>query len=123
MKAATQSAYNARLRVVRKRLKNYAVDPAFTTPFVGPAEIGTIGYVPQPATVVHVVTEIEVLVDGGPAGRLWIEGIDAHDFAVNQPLSLPWAFYVAGTTTYIDGRGARRTVPRLRRFDIDRLIE
>jgi len=123
MKAATESAYNARLRVVRRLLKNCAVDPAFTRPFAGPPEIGTIGYVPQPATVVHLVTEIEVLVDAGRAGRLWIEGIDAHDFIINQSLDLPWAFYVAGTTTYIDGYGARRTVPRLRRFDMHRLIE
>lgn len=123
MKAATESDYNARVRVVRKLLKSCALDPAFTMPFAGPPEIGSTGYVPQPATVVSVVTEIEALIDGGRAGRLWIEGIDAHDFIVNQPLDLPWAFYVAGTTTYIDGYGARRTVPRLRRFDMHRLIE
>jgi hypothetical protein len=123
MKAATESAYGTRLRVLRKRLANYAINPAFTTPFAGRPEIGTIGYLPQPVSIVHVVSEIEILIDGGRTGTLWIEGIDARDFADNQPLSLPWAFYVAGTTTYLDGFGARRTVPRLRRFDMGRFIE
>jgi hypothetical protein len=123
MKAATASAYGTRLRVLRLRLKNYAVNPAFTTPFAGRPEIGTIGYLPQPASVVHVVSDIEVLLDGGRTGKLWIEGIDARDIADNQPLSLPWAFYVAGTTSYLDGYGAKRTVPRLRRFDVGPFLE
>jgi hypothetical protein len=123
MKAATESAYGARLRVLRMRLKNYAVNPAFETPFAGRPAIGTIGYLPQPVSVVHVVSDIEILIDGGRIGKLWIEGIDARDIADHQPLSLPWAFYVAGTTSYFDGLGVRRTVPRLRRFDVGPFIE
>jgi hypothetical protein len=121
-KAVTESAFNARLRLVRQRLKKYAVDPTFATAFVGRPEIGTIGHLPQPMSVTHVVSDIEVLLDG-PIGKVRIEGIDARDIADNQPLSLPWAFFVAGTTSYIDGYGALRTVPRLRRFDLDRFIE
>lgn len=122
-KAATISAYHARLESLKKRLERYAFDPRFTTPFVGRPETDTIGYLP-PVRVIHVMTEIEILADGGPAGLLWIQGIDAREIADNQALALPpWIFYVDGPRCYVDGLGRRPTVLLIRRFDLGRFLE
>lgn len=122
MKAATINAYHTRLRILKQRLRSYAADPTFTIPFAGQFQAGTIGYLP-PLRVIHVMTEVEILADGGPAGPLWIQGIDAREIADNQALLLPWAFYVDGPRHYVDDLGARRTVLLLRRFDVGRFLE
>jgi len=123
-KAATLNAYHTRLRILKKRLANYAADPTFTIPFSGLPDPGTIGYLTQPLRVIHVATEIEILADAGPAGLLWIQGIDARQIADNQALALPpWAFYVEGPRCLIDGLGIRRIVLLLRRFDVGLFLE